>query len=175
MQEVVLKVCIKTLSPINISSGNESRTTMTNFTIRNHQNKSFIPGTTIKGKLKHNFKLLQENEEADKCQEQINRLFGKEGFAPGSIYIDNFYAEEEHGIEIRQCNRIDRRRGVCVDGALFSKEVVSGRYKGEIIAYVKDEQEKEDIIDALQLITQIGSGKSKGLGQVEVKVEMEKL
>lgn len=173
MKEIILNVCITTLSPMNISSGNESRTTTTSFTIRDHQNRTFIPGTTIKGALKHAFSLLKESEGDRDYKVKVERLFGQEGFAPGSVYVDNFYAEQENGIEIRQSNRIDRSRSVCVDGALFSKEVVHGKYKGEITAYVNDESEKEDLIDALRLIKQLGGGKSKGLGQVEITLDEE--
>ena len=170
MQEVIFDVEIKTLSPINIGSGAQDKNSRVGFTVRGKKCESYIPGTTIKGNLKYYFNQLIEDEhqEGIECKCSMCELFGKPGFSPSKIFVDDFKLMDTESQEIRSCNRIDRRRRVCVEGALFSKEVVYGTYKGLITAYVEDEKMKERLKAAIQLIQQIGSGKSRGLGSVKV-------
>ena len=170
MQEVVFEVEIKTLSPINIGSGAQDKNSRVGFTVRGKDRISYIPGTTVKGALKYYFNQLieKEHQEGMVCQCPVCELFGKSGFSPSKIFVDDFKLTGGESQEIRSFNRIDRRRRVCVEGALFSKETVYGTYKGSITAYMEDEEMKKVLEAAIRLMKQIGSGKSRGLGSVEV-------
>lgn len=184
MQKIHLKVKIKTLSPLNIGSGTQSKTEKIGYTVRRRQisqgnlgkaNNSFIPATTIKGKLKYYYGLVTEAEHKDSasCSCKICKLFGSPGYSPSKIYVDDFTLVGDEEREVRSANRIDRKRGVCVDGALFTKEAVYGTYEGEITAYVENEQEKNDITTALLMIKDIGSSKSRGFGQVDISTNRD--
>lgn len=175
MIEVLYNVTISTLSPIHIGLGAQNKNDTIALTVKDSKEISMIPGTTVKGALRSSFARLQDGEHVphEACECKVCRLFGKGGFSPSRIYVDDFKKVDQLGETraVLSSNRIDRHRKVCVEGALFSKEVVYGVYQGMITAYVEDEQQKEQLKAALQLIKSIGSGKSRGLGWVGVKVE----
>ena len=173
MQEVVFQVSIKALSPLNISSGTQTKSEKTAFTVRDAQNKSMIPGTTLKGVLKQSYALISNEEHlsSGNCECKVCKLFGKGGYSPARIYIDDFKLKSPEYQEIRSANAIDRHRKVCVEGALFTKEVVYGEYEGFVTAYVEDEKQIKELKAALCLIKSIGGSKSRGLGNVEVAVK----
>lgn len=184
MQKVQWKVTIETLSPLNIGSGTQSKTEKMGYTVRKMQkgqgekeatHKSFIPGSTIKGKLKYNFSMLDmdNHKENEHCDCRVCKLFGSVGYSPSRIYIDDFNLVNNEVAEVRSCNRLDRKRRVCVEGALFTKETVCGRYEGEITAFVEEKQIIEDITTAILMIKELGSAKSRGLGQVKVSIKQE--
>lgn len=170
MQEIVLEVIISAESPINIGSGEKSKNGTTKLTVRDDKGRSYIPGTTLKGALKQSFRLLVGNKHHQGiCSCDMCKLFGTPSYAQGKMYIDNFeIADENERVQIRKSNKIDRRRGVCVESALFQEEAVFAKYKGEITAYIENEEQKQMIINGLHLIEQIGSGSSKGMGRVKI-------
>ena len=174
MEEVVYQVTIEALSPLNISSGVQGRMEKIAYTVKDRNSKSYIPGTTLKGLLRYHFSQLvgmAHSESLDKCQCDLCYLFGKPGYSPAHLFVDDFKLMKDGQQEVRSCNRIDRRRRVCVEGALFSKEVAYGTYEGNVTAYIENEGLKKELEAAIKLITQIGSGKSRGLGNVKVEVK----
>lgn len=173
MNEVKFEVRVETLSPLNIGSGTQKKSNTMATTIRSIGNKTMIPGSTIKGKLKYNFLQLkgEAHIESGDCECSVCRLFGKPGFSPSKVFVEDFKLVGEEVTEVRSSNRIDRHRKVCSDGALFTKEVVYGVYIGYVTAYVANEEIKKAIEAALCLIRNIGSGKSSGMGHVKTAVK----
>lgn len=175
MIEVKYNMKIKILSSFNIASGEDRGGFIHNHTVKQN-NKPYIPGSTIKGKLRDNFtKLTNENhiEKKSECDCIICKLFGKPGYYPSKVYIDNLYTDEEANITIKNGTSIDRYRKVVKDTALYSEEIVNNKeFNGEVTVYF-DKQTIEYKLDfelAFKMIDSIGHGKSRGHGHVEVEI-----
>lgn len=162
----IYKVTIKTETPFNISSGTQDSGFIKDVSIKDANGKPYISGSTIKGKIRENYRMIQG-------EEKTKELFGDGGYRPSKIIVDNFYlTENEYSSNIRYGNAIDRYRKVTLDKALYSKEVISGTFHGEIeINYNGDDSMKENLYLAIKMITSIGGSKSTGLGKVNIDIE----
>lgn len=160
----IYKVIVETKTPFNISTGNKNNGFVKNLTVRDSEGKPYIPGSTLKGLIKDNYRFLEDN---------VEDIFGKEGDSPSKIIVEDLKLKHntESVSNIRFGNAIDRYRGVAKENALYSKEVVSGIFEGKIYLTDADEEIRKSIETAVKMITAIGGGKSTGFGQVEVHIE----
>lgn len=159
MKVEVIEFTIETETPFNISSGSKKDGYVKDQSVRDRNGQPYIPGTTIKGELRNNYlKITDEKKTAE--------LFGSRDKA-SRIIVDDFYAEDQCNISVRYGNAIDRFRKVTKDGALFSKEGIIGKFKGEIEVQYENEEELEDLKLAINMITSIGGSKSAGFGRVK--------
>jgi len=166
MEKIKLKVNIKTETPFNIDSGIQDGGFIKSITIKDINNRPYIPASTIKGKLRDNYRMIKGKKETDE-------IFGSENTSNiNRIMIDNFYlVDKKYYSSIRYGIAMNRYRKVTEDAALYSKEVISGEFEGMIEFINKSNKKvKEDIILALKMITSIGGGKSKGFGRVNISV-----
>lgn len=161
MKSEILKLIIKTETPFNISSGSKGDSYIKDLSVRDRDGKPFIPGTTIKGKIRENYRKMNTDEETKK-------LFGH-AKEPSRIIVDDFYAVEDCKILVRYGNAIDRFRKVTKDGALFSKEGVCGKFQGEIEVNYENEEELDNVRLAIKMIEAIGGSKSTGFGNVKIE------
>ena len=149
----------------------------------------YIPASTIKGKLRDNFRKLVDQEctgeakptgAAGLCGCPVCSLFGGTGFQPARVFIDNMrYVPSDESdtgsYSIRSTVSIDRYRRLAKDKALaFSEVLEKGRFAGSIEVYFtgKTIKYEKQFKTALKMIEAIGSGKSRGLGFVSVEVKV---
>lgn len=165
----ILKVIIETKTPFNIGSGNQKDGFIKKYTNKGIDGRPYIPGSSIKGKIRDNLRYIIDSEE------DLNELFGEGNNIRNSrVIVDNFYSEDNSdvNIEIRYGNAIDRYRRVAKDMALFNEEAVSGKFVGEIELLDEiAEMEIDNIILGIKMIESIGGSKSRGMGQVSITVE----
>lgn len=166
----IYKVIITTETPFNISTGVKNNSFIKDMSVRDMNGKPYIPGSTIKGEMRANFNKLNG-------EEKTKELFGDKFNKASKVIVDNFYAHEDrYETSIRYGNAIDRFRIVAKEKALFSKEVVSGTFIGEIeVLFDEKEIDKDDIYLAIKMITAIGGSKSSGLGRINIDIEEVKL
>lgn len=162
----IYNITIKTKTPFNISSGNQENGIVKSTSIKDVNGKPYISGSTIKGKIREHYRMVTD-------EERTKELFGDRGYKPSKIIVDNFYLlNNEYSTSIRYGNAIDRYRKVTIDGALYSKEVISGIFVGEIeVNYGSDNLIKDDLKLAIKMISSIGGSTSSGLGKVEIDIE----
>ncbi|MBE6051101.1 MAG: hypothetical protein E7214_10735 [Clostridium sp.] len=165
MKSKIIKLLIKTETPFNISSGAKSDGYVKDISIRDRNGKPFIPGTTIKGEIRNNYLIINGEEESD-------NLFGSKD-TTSKIIVDDFCLINNEKIIVRYGNAIDRFRKVTKEGALFSKEGISGTFQGEIEVYYENEKQLEDLQLAIKMITSIGGSKSTGFGKVKIEEVIE--
>ena len=161
----IYKVIIESLTPLNIGSGNKSSGLVKSMTIKDSFGKPFIPASTIKGLIKKNYRYLNDNYE---------EVFGKGGYSPSNIIVDDFKLcteKNEYYNNVRFGNAIDRFRKVSKDKALYSREVVSGKFEGYVTLINLSNTIEDEIKVAIKMIKEIGSGKSIGYGKVKVTIE----
>lgn len=160
----VYEITVETETPFNISTGNKNSGFVKNLTVRDSEGKPYIPGSTMKGLIKDKYRILENN---------VEDIFGKEGDSISKIIVDDLKIENEveSTTNIRFGNAIDRYRGTARENSLYSKEVVSGIFKGKIYICDCDEILDRNIRVAVQMITAIGGGKNTGFGQVKVSIE----
>lgn len=161
MENKIIKLIIETETPFNISSGAKGNSYIKDLSVRDRNGQPFIPGTTIKGEVRNNYRKITSIEDAE-------NLFGS-AEKQSRVIVDDFYAIEDSKTVVRYGNAIDRFRKVTKDGALFSKEGISGRFQGEIEVNYKNEDEIEDIRLAIKMITAIGGSKSGGFGKIRIE------
>lgn len=166
MVNIIYKVTIKTETPFNISTGVKNNGFIKDRSVRDMNNKPYIPGSTIKGEMRANYRRLA----GDKSTKE---LFGDGYNNSSNVYVDNFYIfNNNYESSIRYGNAIDRYRKVAKDKALYSKEVISGEFAGEIeVSFDEKKVQKDDIFLSIKMISAIGGSKSSGLGKVHVDVE----
>lgn len=163
MNKIVYNVCIKTKSPFNIGTGVSQSGSSICFTVKEGR-VPYIPGSSVKGVLRSKYRSIKGEEKTDE-------LFGKSGGYSSKVIVDNFYSEDsEYSLDIRTRNSINRYTHRSNEGALFSKEMASGIFKGQIEVNI-DEIEKQWFELSMSMIKSLGSGKSIGCGEVEVTYE----
>ena len=175
------EINIKLLSALHIISGVDSDGTRIFVAC---DGKPYIPATLIKGIARDNFERLLKtfsNEyKLDNCDDVVSNIFGKEGFQKSRIIFDNLYTKTENEVETdtRVNVSINRYTRKANDGALvfsktvspFDKQQNNICFNGEFTLYSNNEKYIELLKKAIEMISCIGSGKSRGLGFVEVKV-----
>lgn len=174
MNQVIYQVNIKVLTPFNISTGEKKSDYVDKSTIK-HKGKPYIPASTIKGKIRSNFYMVNDLDHNEKyCVCPMCKIFGKPGFSPSKIYIDDFVTEEEPLTLIRFGNAVDRYRKTAKEKALFAEELSGNRvFKGKIKVYFDDDtiNYKDNLEMAIKMIDSVGNGRSKGHGHVEISIE----
>jgi CRISPR-associated protein Csm3 len=174
MQVIKYKAAVNVLSPFNISSGQDQDGFIDKRTVL-YNDKVYIPGSTIKGKIRNNFyKIVDLNHMENDCDCVMCTIFGGSGYNPSRMYVDDFMPVEDNNISIRFGNAIDRYRKIAKDGALFAQEVVNNsEFIGQITVYFDEKtmKYKESIELAINMIDSIGNGRSRGYGRVKVCLE----
>jgi len=174
VKPVTYEVSIKIITPFNIATGESIDSFLDKSTVK-YKGKAYIPGSTIKGKIRNNFYMindLEHNEENCNCP--MCKIFGKPGYSPSKIYIDDFKTEEDSLTIVRFGNAIDRYRRTARDGALFTEELsANSLFKGFIKIYFDDSTiaYKEKLEMAIKMIDSIGNGRSRGHGHVEIDLK----
>lgn len=135
--------------------------------------RPYIPASTIKGAIRHEFRKIASIYPYIKKYEK--RLFGGEGNDLGLLYFSDATLKDVAYADLLQITRhriaLDRKRKVVRDTALLVEKVVSAStpLHSESSIYV-NEQEKEDIAAIITLcflsLQQIGGGRSIGRGKL---------
>ena len=149
------------------------------FVLKDYRNKPYIPGSTLKGRIRHNYTLLsnsffQMDEGLDTC-----KLFGGSGNNPGILYFENLKLQDDSigdkylynsrvGILINRCNKLAR------DQAFFQYETMAidkgQKFIGNIEGYIEDRYYKKQIIllyASIKMIQTLGGSQSRGLGWLD--------
>lgn len=158
----------------HISSGIIENGFINNYIVKK-DNKTYIPASTIKGKIRNNFRMLLETKLEDiKAEEIISSVFGGEGYQPAKIFFEDLMSKEQKEVSIRYGIAIDRYKKVCKDNALFKYEAAEkGVYCGKVIIYFDEItiKYKEDLEMAFLMVDAIGKGNSRGLGHCETFIK----
>ncbi|NLU25619.1 MAG: hypothetical protein GXX00_00425 [Hungateiclostridium thermocellum] len=179
MKVVKYMVKINLMTPFNISSRQERRGSVQRRTVL-CKNRPYIPGSTIKGKIRDNFyKITDLNHTENDCNCVMCTIFGGQGYKPSKIYVDDFLPVESESTEnkdlaVRYGIAINRYSKTNKDNRLYSQEVATGgKFCGNITVYFDDEtiRYKRNIEMAMKMVNSIGGGHSKGFGRAEVQWE----
>jgi len=174
MSLITYKVDIKLITPFNISTGENVGNYVDKSTVK-YKGKPYIPASTIKGKIRSNFYMISDLDHNEyNCSCPMCNIFGKPGYSPSKIYVDDFVTDEEPFTVIRFGNAIDRYRKIAKDKALFTEELsANSLFKGEIKVNFDQEtiKYKEKLEMAIKMIDSIGNGKSRGHGHAEIYIE----
>lgn len=178
MEVVKYKVEINVLTPFNISSGQEKRGPVQKRAVL-YKERPYIPGSTIKGKIRENFFRITSLDHTEKdCNCAMCAIFGGLGYKPSKIYVDDFLPvegaspEDNKDLSIRCGIAIDRYSKTNKDDYLYSKEVANGnKFRGEITVYFDQEtiKYKRNIEMAVRMVDNIGGGCSTGFGRAKVQ------
>lgn len=172
----VYKITVKQLSAMHINGGTAADGKR--ITVK-YDRKSYIPATLLKGVFRGNFAMLASTLGIDKkiCGE----FFGDGGFQRSRIILDNLFTEQETVTETRTNVSISRYTRKSANEMLVTSEIQSPfdvernpvQYSGEMTVYYSEENLKYEklLFKALQMTNAVGSGKSRGLGFVEVTVD----
>lgn len=178
-----IKIKLKSALHINAGTGGDGTQTVVK-----SGGEAYIPATTLKGILRSNMEMLVKSldpdyscngkENAEKsCDCIMCRFFGKAGFQPSRVVIDNLYNEgDDTKTEYRTNNGIDRHTRRIQDKALVSREAVSAVgeqvFRGNMVVYYTGEMTryKSVLLKAFDMIDSIGLSKSRGMGLVETEV-----
>ncbi|MBM7582854.1 CRISPR/Cas system CSM-associated protein Csm3 (group 7 of RAMP superfamily) [Caldicoprobacter guelmensis] len=177
-------VSIEVQTPFNIASG-EADGYIHKRTVR-FRGKPYIPGSTIKGKVRSNFyKLTLPNHVDGICDCSACNIFGGQGYKPSRVYVDDFVLndmpndkgksqEKKEFVFIRVGNAIDRYKRTAKHEALFITEAVRPAvFTGTITVYFDEDtlKYKQDLELAIKMIDSVGNGRSRGYGRVKVYLE----
>ncbi|MCM8901256.1 hypothetical protein KVG29_08480 [Caldicoprobacter algeriensis] len=177
-------VSIEVKTPFNIASG-EADGYIHKRTVR-LKGEPYIPGSTIKGKVRSNFyKLTLANHIDGMCDCPVCNIFGGQGYKPSRIYVDDFVLndtakdegqcrEKKAPVFIKVGNAIDRYKKTAKHEALFITEMVKPAvFTGTITVYFDEDtlRYKQDLELAIKMIDSVGNGRSRGYGRVKVYLE----
>lgn len=178
MEVVKYKVTINLLAPFNISSGQEKRGVHKRTVLYN--DKPYIPGSTIKGKIRWNFSRITDlNHTEGNCNCAMCTIFGGQGYKPSKIYVDDFLPVEGEGsdnknLAIRYGIAMNRYTKATKENALYMQEVATAnKFCGEITVYYDQDtiKYKRNIEMAIKMVDSIGNGRSRGYGRAEIQWE----
>ncbi|MBP0961479.1 MAG: hypothetical protein J5864_04985 [Oscillospiraceae bacterium] len=140
---------------------------------------SYVPATLLKGIIRANFEMLVNTFEPQNIGISAS-LFGSEGYNRSHVILDNLTSEQNIPLENRAGNAVDRYTRKVLDKALVFSEVTSrfdlegdpSAFSGEMTVYYNDETKKYEkyLVNAVKMISCVGTGKSRGLGFAEVTV-----
>ncbi|WP_197035137.1 RAMP superfamily CRISPR-associated protein [Oceanivirga salmonicida] len=145
---------------------------------RDYNGIPIIYGKHIKGILRERFteycKALEP--ENKNIQLRIDNLFGSSGQNISSIFFSNLKISEydEKSISSRSSIRIDRKTKTTKESSLFNYEILSkgNEFLGDItIKKNISENDLKLILSSLYHLNKIGGLKSRGLGDVEIKIK----
>lgn len=187
-----IKLRLKTALHINAGTGGDGKQLVVKsiYTDENGDSKStpYIPATTLKGMLRNqmemNIKTLDnkyscnDKSSADNpCSCVMCRLFGKAGFQPSRVIVDNLYPISDTQLESRTNIAINRYTRTAAEGMLVNRETVSASgeqlFEGDMTVYYVGDLVKYEkaLVESFKMIDSIGSSKSRGLGYVGIEVE----
>lgn len=185
----VYNVSVKLLSALHINGGADL--SGVRVTVKS-EGKAYIPATLFKGITRSNFEKIaglfsgtgkcigKDNPRSD-CGCICCRMFGKSGFQRSRIIFDNLTTEQELTYSIRTNIAVNKHLLTARYGALVNIETVDVTdksknnivFSGQITAFYPDdcaEQAEAFLIEAVEMIENIGFGKSRGLGFVEATI-----
>ncbi|MEN8905345.1 MAG: RAMP superfamily CRISPR-associated protein, partial [Clostridiales bacterium] len=165
---------------------------LVNSFILKYNNKPYIPGSLIKGKLRYNSEMISKlfkdkdnyyecllsksnfevNEEESNCSCPICKMFGGQGNNRGALIFGDNKLDDDKLSELfmtRTGTTIDRYLKTVKNKSLYSIETTIDKliFLGEINGFLRDETYKKDIFilnSAFNLIDTIGGNQSRGLG-----------
>lgn len=172
------EITVKQLSAMHINGG--TAPDGKRITVK-YDGKAYIPATLFKGVFRGSFAALSAALKIDSkvCAD----FFGEEGFKKSRVILDNLLTDQSSAFETRTNVSISRYTRKTLDQMLVTSEVQPPFdkdrnpmvYKGEMTVYYRDEDEclkyEKLLLKALTMIKTIGSGKSRGLGFVEVQAK----
>lgn len=170
------KITLKFHSAFHIDSGKRDNYYI-DATVLKKGNVPYLPGSTIKGKVRDNFCLIRELYEKHKeqdCNCEACRLFGQGGYQPSRVVFDDLTGESI--TTIRKHNSIDRYLKIANDQSLFSQEAVEPTiFTGMMEVYFNEDNAylEPDLLTSIRMIENIGNSKSRGLGFVSTTVEVQ--
>lgn len=139
----------------------------------------YIPATLMKGLVREKFVVLLNTFSPDAAA-MTDRFFGSEGYDHSHAIFDDLLTEMDYVYETRSNVSISRYTRKNTDEALVFSENVScfdrnGEnliFTGDVTVYYNQNMKKYEscFIEAVKMIDSIGSGKSRGLGLVEVDI-----
>ncbi len=173
------QISVKLLSPLHINGGTAADGTRV--TVKSN-GKTYIPATLFKGVMRGYFQTLINTFGKD--PDLVKEFFGDSGFRKSHIILDNLETEQESSTEVRTNVSISRYTRKSIDGALVRSEVQPAFdannepviFSGEMTVYYSDLKYFDYecfILKSIEMIKYIGSGKSRGLGFVDVKAGVE--
>ena len=186
-----IKLKLKTALHINAGTGGDGKRLAVKsiYTDENGESKTelYIPATTLKGMLRNqmemNIKTLNSTYSCNgksfadsPCNCVMCRLFGKAGFQPSRVIIDNLYPVSATQLENRTNVAINRYTRKAEDGMLVTQETVSASdeqlFEGNMTVYYIGDLRKYEkaLVESFKMIDSIGSSKSRGLGYVGIEV-----
>ena len=162
----------------------------TAYVLRDEKQRVYLPGSSLKGKLRHNAMLLQETCSSVQhdpgnvdCSCDVCALFGAPGNARGKLKVGSLCSTKDGytATEQRTGNQVDRMRRTVDDNKLFSIEAVSdvecGDLVGDIVGYNLTRAQEKLLLRSIIQVEWIGGNTSRGLGRVrlipKVKIDVE--
>ncbi|HHW68117.1 RAMP superfamily CRISPR-associated protein [Defluviitalea raffinosedens] len=174
MIKKVYQVRVNMKTQFHISSGVMESGFIKNYIVKKNHT-AYIPASTIKGKVRNNFKMLLGTKmEEQEVERIVSLIFGGEGYQPAKIYFEDLMPEKQTDVSIRYGVAIDRYKRVFKDQALYNYEVAeTGEYSGKVLIYFDDIsiQYEEDLKMAFLMVNAIGKGRSRGLGHCKTSIE----
>lgn len=163
--------------------GGKGNSSISSLVLKDINNKPYIPGSTVKGRLRYNiYQILNGYGKVDctpfgeeGCQCLVCNLFGVPGNKQGQLIFNdlklNDDTKEINYYSLKTGIRINRYLKVVKDEALFTIETTgkSGNlfFNGDIVGYLSKETYQKEIsyiVMGLKLIKTLGSSQSRGLG-----------
>ncbi|QGT99793.1 hypothetical protein SYNTR_1200 [Candidatus Syntrophocurvum alkaliphilum] len=184
-------------SAYSISSGTGLAGIMDSYVLRDARNIPFVPGTTIKGRMRYNTTIMARALDIEVCNNDVNgnepckncivcAYFGAAGNTyPGALYFDNLYPVLDNMSESyiaslmmpRRGVTIERQRGVAGNKLLFNQEVFSpseaiafaGSFEGSLrLNTVSIDQQINLLRLSIEHIRTLGGNQTRGLGWVNI-------
>lgn len=139
----------------------------------------YIPATLMKGLVREKFTVLLNTFVPDEIA-MADRFFGSEGYNRSHVIFDDLLTGTDFVYETRSNVSISRYTRKNTDEALVFSENVScfdrnGEsliFKGDVTVYYNEDMKRYEscFTEAVKMIDAVGSGKSRGLGLVEVNI-----
>ncbi|NLL06126.1 MAG: hypothetical protein GX270_10170 [Clostridiaceae bacterium] len=173
-------------SPICVNSGVIENDGV-NMTIVKRNGIPYIPGSSLKGKVRYNFSRIVGDKGSHKekafCSCPVCLVFGGAGNNQSRIFFDDLVPDERSSgnVGIRYGVAIDRYTKTSNDKFLYTREVAEDFvFKGDISLYYDDKMchskkpgcfvYENELLLSIKMIEAIGGGNSSGFGFVELKV-----
>jgi CRISPR/Cas system CSM-associated protein Csm3 (group 7 of RAMP superfamily) len=189
--QILIELAVSFDGAFNISGGTMGGSLARRPLLTDWRGLPLVPGSSLKGRLRHTCKQLAEGLEIPTCEDPrpdamcpngptpgelcpICRLFGSAGHSSPLTFSDLLLMEPDFltkGVppptSLRYGVGISRRRSVAADQLLYDTEVFlpggSVTFGGEIGGYV-DEQDLALLVAGLENLITLGGSKTGGLG-----------
>lgn len=148
------------------------------YTLKDSEDKPYIPASTIKGRVRANFSMLLKTFYKNKKDAEyiVTKWFGEGGNKPGKLYFDDLKMEgndleKSYMYDVRNGITVDRYRRCVRDRALYNIQTAGAggneHFQGQISGYVLEEDYEEFmpyLFTAVKMIKTIGGSQSRGIG-----------